>query len=127
MNNNSVRVSMSPVVAYIINSSSISTALRRYKVFKALANNFKEGDTFISDDLKDVIDYMGLGAMIIDMNKYYRLNIVTTSIRRGRKIYDANGKCIGKTSCNVYQFNANPEDLKRELSTVPTIIAGMFG
>ena len=127
MNNNSVRVSMSPVVAYIINSTSMSTALHRYKIFKALANNFKEGDTFIFDDLKDVIDYMSLGAMVIDMNEYYGLNIITTSVRRGKKIYDANGKCIGKTSCNVYQFNADPENLKRELSTVPTIIAGMFG
>lgn len=61
MNNNSVRVSMSPVVAYIINSTSINTALRRYKIFKVLANNFKEGDTFIFDDLKDVTDYMSLG------------------------------------------------------------------
>ena len=126
MKNNSVRLNMSPVVAYIVNANSIRGALRRYNLFKALANRFKDGDTFISDDVEDIIDYMTLGSMVIDMNRMHGINVIVNTVRRGRKIYDSNGKCIGKTSCNVYKFNADPEALKRDLATVPTIITGMF-
>lgn len=126
MKNTSIRYNLTPATAYVVKANSLRSAINRYNTLKALSNKFEDGDTFISDDVKDVIDYMSLGSMVVDMRRNYGLNIITTTTRHGEKIYDSRGKCVGKTTCNVYKFNADPQTLRRELANIPTIIAGMF-
>ena len=126
MKNNSTRIALSPITSYIIKAPSLRSSQARYDILKAIANKYEAGDTFISEDLKDVVDYMTLGAMVCDMRRSYNLNVLSTVIRHGEKIMDRNGKCLGKTTCNVYKVNIDSDELKRELAKIPVIIAGMF-
>lgn len=117
---------MNKVVNYIVSAPSIKSAKWRYNTLKAIAKNFYRGDTFIHDNVSDFIDHMGFGAMIKDMESGYGLHIIGVEIRRGSLIRNARGQVIGRTSCNVYRMDYDPEQLSRELEEVRDVILEMF-
>lgn len=124
---NTVNVSLSPLASFIINAPSFSSSVQRYNIIKTLANKFHEGDIFISEDVKNDVGYMELGNLVYNMkNCRCPLDVITIVTRCGKKIFDSNGVCLGKTSCNVYKFNWNPDRVKKELSSISSVIESMF-
>jgi hypothetical protein len=117
---------MNKVVNYIVSAPSIKSAKWRYNTLKAIAKNFYKGDTFIHDSVSDFIDYMAFGSMIKDMELSYNLHIIGIETKRGTIIRNARGQVMGRTSCNVYRMDYDPEQLSRELEEVHDVILEMF-
>lgn len=117
---------MNKVVRYITSAPSLQSAKHRYNSLKRIADTLHYGDTFIHEDVSDFIDYMALGSMAIDMRRNYGLNIIGMEKRRGTVIKDEKGCTIGKTSCNVYRMDYDPDRLARELRDVRDVICRMF-
>ena len=117
---------MNKVVNYIISAPSISSARHRYNTLMAIARTLHKGDTFIHDDVSDIIDYMALGSMVIDMRRGYGLNIIGLEKKRGSVIKDGYGRTIGRTSCNVYRMDYDPDQLMQELKGTRDAIMDMF-
>lgn len=117
---------MNKVVNYIVSAPSIKSAKWRYNTLKAIAKNFYKGDTFIHDNISDFVDYMAFGSMIKDMDAGYGLHIIGIETKRGAIIRNARGQVIGRTSCNVYRMDYDPEQLSRELASVRDVICEMF-
>lgn len=114
------------VTNYIISAPSLKSAKWRYNTLKAIAKTFQKGDTFIHENVSDFIDYMAFGSMIKDMAASYGLHIIGIETRRGAIIRNARGQVIGRTSCNVYRMDYDPEQLSRELASVRDVICDMF-
>ena len=114
------------VIRYITSAPSLQSAKHRYNTLKCIANTLHYGDTFIHEDVSGFIDFTTLGSMVIDMRQHYGLNIIGMEKRRGTVIKDEKGRTIGKTSCNVYRMDYDPDRLARELCDVRDVICRMF-
>jgi hypothetical protein len=117
---------MNKVANYVISAPSIKSAKWRYNTLKTIAKNFNKGDTFIHEDVSDFADFSTFGCMVKDMNVGYDLRIISVEKKRGSIIRDERGRAIGRTSCNVYRMDYDPERLARELESVRDAIMDMF-
>ncbi len=118
--------SMNKVVNYIVSAPSIKSAKWRYNTLKAIAKNFNKGDTFIHENISDFADFATFGCMVKDMESSYNLHIIGIETKRGSIIRNARGQVMGRTSCNVYRMDYDPEQLSRELEEVHDVILEMF-
>ena len=117
---------MNKVVNYVISAPSIKSAKWRYNTLKTIAKNFNKGDTFIHEEVSDFADFTTFGCMVRDMNVDYDLRIISVETKHGSIIRNERGQTIGRTSCNVYRMDYDPERLARELEGVRDTIMDMF-
>lgn len=102
--------------AFFLDCDSFKAMHNRYKTFLKMAKILRNGDTFIADTIPNT--HASNLACYVDVLNHYNCNFIKTLVHGGEFIRDERGMIIAKSSCNVYQFNANPEVIFDILSDV---------
>lgn len=112
--------------AFILEASTVDSMIRRFKMFRKLAQNFRRGDTFIFESLAPTVSGSCLATYAHDLDKYYKCEFIYKVSDGGEILRNESGAIIGKSSCNVYRLEVNPNDLDDVLDDIKETIMKKF-
>ena len=111
--------------AFFLDVDSIKSMRNRYRTFCAIAKKLHEGDTFIADSFCTV-NGSTLSRYAYELKNIYKCDFIKIITRGGEAIRNEQGMIVAKSSCNVYQLNADPKEILDILNDVRECIMRKF-
>lgn len=111
--------------ASFLDIDSIKSIRNRYRTFYAMAKKLREGNTFIADSFS-TINGSTLSYYVHELNDRYKCDFIKIITHGGKIVRNEQGMIVAKSSCNIYQFNADPNELLEVLDDVRECIMRKF-
>ena len=103
--------------AFILDATTASGLFNRYRAFRKICTSLNEGDTFIADTFGEIFP-SNMSMYAYTLADQYNCDFIKIVTRGGEVVRNSNGLIIAKSTCNVYQFNADPDAMSDALALV---------
>lgn len=111
--------------ASFLDIDSIKSMRNRYRTFCIMAKKLREGNTFIADSFSTV-NGSTLSYYAHELNDRYKCDFIKIITHGGEIMRNEQGMIVAKSSCNIYQFNTDPNELLEVLDDVRECIMRKF-